>query len=171
MIRRALVTGAAAGLAAGIAPALARDGFSHVGMTYRATPPDATLAAVEAAGATASATRIDFLDDEDAIERSLAEAIARGGPFDTLVHAVGPIVVKRFERSTMQEYADTFDGNVRSLVLAVRAVLPAMRESRFGRIVTFGALGAEHTEPHRGLSLYQAAKSAVVAFTRTGMSS
>ena len=69
--RRALVTGAAAGLAAGIAPALARDGFSSVSITYRDTAPDATLAAIEAAGAIASAAKIDFLEDPTLVEKSL----------------------------------------------------------------------------------------------------
>ena len=94
--RSALVTGAAGGLAAGIAPALARDGFSCVAISYRSTPPDETMAAVAAAGASTAAVRIDFLDERATIERALHEAARAHGPFDTLVHAVGPLVVKRF---------------------------------------------------------------------------
>jgi len=59
-----------------------------------------------------------------------------------------------------------FDGNVRSAVQAARAVLPAMREARFGRIVLFGMNGSSETRPHRGFTLHQAAKSAVTAFAR-----
>jgi 3-oxoacyl-[acyl-carrier protein] reductase len=164
--RRALVTGAAGGLAAGIAPALARDGFAHVTITYRATPPDATLAAIEAAGAAASAVRVDFLDDAATVEASLDEAVRGCGPFDTLVHAVGPLVVKRFTSTTLDDYREVFDGNVRSAALAARATLPAMREATFGRIVFFGMLGSSETRPFRGFSLYQGAKSALVAFAR-----
>ncbi len=164
--RRALVTGAAAGLAAGVASALARDGFAHVAITYRGTSPDATLGAIEAAGATASATKIDFLAAPREIETALDEAVGAYGPFDTLVHAVGPLVVKRFAASTPQEYAETFDGNVRSAVLAARATLPAMRDAKFGRLVFFGMLGSAQTRPFRSFSLYQSAKSALVAFAR-----
>lgn len=167
MQRRALVTGAAAGLAAGIAPQLARDGFAHVALTFRNTSPEATLAAIGAAGCNAGATRIDFLDAPERIERALADLCDREGPFDTLVHAVGPFVVKRFARLDGDDYRAMFDGNVRSAVLAARAVLPAMRATGFGRIVFFGALGAEVTRPFRGLALYQAAKSALIAFART----
>jgi 3-oxoacyl-[acyl-carrier protein] reductase len=167
MTRRALVTGGAAGLAAGIAPALARDGFSHVAITYRTTPPDATVAAITAAGATASATEIDFLADERAIAGELDDAVRAYGPFDTLVHAVGPIVVKRFERLTLDDYREMFDGNVRSAVLATQAVLPAMREAGFGRLVFFGMLGSGATQPFRGFTMYGAAKSALVSFART----
>lgn len=164
--RHALVTGAASGLAAGIAADLARDSFAHVAITYRRTPPDATLAAITAAGAQASAASLDFLDDEGAIERTLAEVVARDGPFDTLVHAVGPLVVGRFERSTLDDYREAFDGNVRSAVLAARAVLPAMRAASFGRIVFFAMLGSAETRPFRSLALYAAAKSALVEFAR-----
>jgi 3-oxoacyl-[acyl-carrier protein] reductase len=160
------VTGAAGGLAAGIAPALARDGFAHVSITYRLTPPAATLSAIEAQGACADAVRVDFLDDPGAIEAVLAQAVRESGPFDTLVHAVGPLVAKRFARSTLEDYREVFEGNVRSAVLAARATLPAMRAARFGRIVFFGAIGSNETRPFRGLSLYQAAKSAVVALAR-----
>lgn len=166
MNRRALVTGAAGGLAAGIAPALARDGFESVSITYRSTPPGATVDAITAAGAIASAVRVDFLDDTTIVEAALEDAVQRLGPFDTLVHAVGPLVVKRFSRTTLEDYREAFDGNVRSAVLASRALLPAMREAHFGRVVFFGMLGSSETRPFRAFSLYQAAKSGLVAFAR-----
>ncbi len=160
------MTGAAGGLAAGAAALLARDGFAHVAITYRRTPPAETLAAIEARGATAAALQLDFLDAPDRIEAALAGYVREAGPFDTLVHGVGPLAVKRFERLTLEEYAEIFDGNVRSAVLAARAVLPAMRAARFGRIVFFGMLGASETRPYRGFTLYGAAKSALTAFAR-----
>jgi 3-oxoacyl-[acyl-carrier protein] reductase len=164
--RRALVTGASGGLAAGIAPALARDGFESITITYRSTAPQATTSAIEAAGASAAAARIDFLHDAASIESALEDVVKKHGPFDTLVHAVGPLVVKRFARATLEEYREMMDGNLRSAVLAARATLPAMREKNFGRIVFFGMLGSSETRPFRGFTLYQAAKSALVAFAR-----
>ncbi len=167
MKRRALVTGAAGGLAAGIAPALACDGFTCVAITYRSSPPNETMAAVEAAGAATAAVQIDFLGDAGAIENALAETVRRHGPFDTLVHAVGPLVVKRFDATTLDDYREAVDGNFRSAVLSARALLPGMRQAGFGRVVFFGMLGSSETRPFRSLSLYQAAKSALVAFARS----
>ncbi|MBV8197418.1 MAG: SDR family oxidoreductase [Candidatus Eremiobacteraeota bacterium] len=165
--RRALITGAASGLAAGIAPALVRDGFARIAITYRATPPDATLAAIEAAGADGVAQRIDFLDDAAAVARALDEIVRNFGPFDTLIHSVGPLVAKHFADAALEDYRVAFDGNVRSAVLAARATLPGMRASGFGRIVFFAAHGAANNRPFRRLSLYQAAKSALIVFART----
>lgn len=161
------MTGAASGLAAGIAPALARDAFDHVAITYRATDPQQTLDAIRDAGADASGFHVDFSADERDVQAALARAVEESGPFDTLVHAVGPMVIKSFRRSTMDDYREMFDGNVRSAVLAAHAVLPAMRERKFGRIVFFGMNGASETRPYRGFTLHQAAKSAVVAFAKS----
>jgi len=165
--RRALVTGAARGLAAGIAPLLARDGFVGIAITYRNTPPDKTLAAIEAAGASGGAVYVDFLDEVTTIEAALNEAIERHGPFDTLVHAVGPLPVKRFADATMEDYREALDGNLRSAIVTAKATLPAMREAGFGRIVFFGMPGSSETRPFKSLSLYQSAKSGLVAFARS----
>jgi 3-oxoacyl-[acyl-carrier protein] reductase len=165
-VRRALVTGAASGLAAGIAPALARDGFDSVDITYRHTDPQQTLAAIRATGAQGTAYHVDFSATERDVQESLSRAVSAGGPYDTLVHAVGPMVVKRFERLTLDDYREMFDGNVRSAVMAAQALLPAMRERAFGRVVFFGMNGASETRPFRGFTLHQAAKSAVVAFAK-----
>ncbi|MBV8116709.1 MAG: SDR family oxidoreductase [Candidatus Eremiobacteraeota bacterium] len=165
--RRALVTGAASGLAAGVAAALAADRYEHVAITYRRTDPAQTLRAIETAGAAGSAARVDFLDDDATVSAILANAVAENGPFDTLVHGVGPLIVKRFERFTLDDYREIFDGNVRSAVLAIRAVIDNMRSAGFGRIVLFAMLGSDRTQPFRGFTLYQAAKSAVVALARS----
>jgi 3-oxoacyl-[acyl-carrier protein] reductase len=155
------------GLTAGIAAALAADGFEHVAITCRASKPASTLAAIERAGAVGSATKIDFSGDPDAIAGALAQLVEEAGPFDTLVHGVGAIMVKRFVNLTRNDYANLFDANVRSAVLACEAVLPAMRTAGFGRIIVFGSNGSSETRPYRGFSLYQASKSALVAFART----
>lgn len=167
MPRSVLVTGAASGLAAGIAADLASDGFERVTITYRTTSPEKTLESIETAGAIARAARIDFSANEPEITEALDALLAEHGPFDALVHGVGPMVVRRFERTTMDDYREMFDGNVRSAVLAARTVLPFMRAHQFGRIVFFGMNGSSETRPHRGFALHQAAKSAVVAFART----
>jgi 3-oxoacyl-[acyl-carrier protein] reductase len=142
------------------------DGFERVAITYRATPPDATLAAIAAAGAGAAAAHVDFLESDAAVAAALANLVRENGPFDTLVHGVGPIVVKRFERLSLEDYREMFDGNVRSAVQATRAVIAGMRERQFGRIVFFAAVGASDTQPFPGFAFYQAAKSALVALAR-----
>jgi 3-oxoacyl-[acyl-carrier protein] reductase len=165
--RRALITGGAGGLMAGIASALAGDGFSAVTITFRHADPQAVLDRIASIGVRARAARVDFSGDAAPVETALARLVDREGPFDTLVHGVGAIDVRRFERFTLADYETAFDANVRSAVIAARAVLPAMREAGYGRIVFFGGNGAAQTAPHPGMTLHQAAKSALTAFART----
>jgi 3-oxoacyl-[acyl-carrier protein] reductase len=165
--RVVLVTGAARGLARGIALAMARDG-DRIAFTYRpgGTPPEATLAAVRPFDPGAVAIPADVTRFDVAVEAVRAAESARG-PVDVLVHAVGPMVVKRFARCTPEDYRAMVEGNLGSAVALAFAVLPGMRERRFGRIVLFGMNGSSATRPARGMALYGAAKAGVVAFART----
>ncbi len=163
--RLALVTGAAAGLGQGVAHALAAAGY-RIAFTYRAggTPPDDTLALVREHDPEALAVPSDFTDP-GAAAAVVAAAQARG-PVEVLVHAVGPIVVKRFARSTIDEYRELLEANLGSAVALAFAALPGMRARRFGRLVYFGMNGSHVTQPARGMALYGAAKAAVVTFAR-----
>jgi 3-oxoacyl-[acyl-carrier protein] reductase len=165
--RVALVTGAASGLAAGIARALARDGY-RIAFTYRAdgTSPDATLAALRAddPGALAIANP---LEDADAAQRLVADVTAARGPIEVAIHAVGPIVVRSFAKSSWDDYRAMVDGNLGSAVALAFALLPSMRERKFGRLVFFGMNGSHTTQPAKLMTLYGAAKAGVVTFART----
>jgi 3-oxoacyl-[acyl-carrier protein] reductase len=165
--RAVLITGAARGLARGIAADLAGNGY-RVAFTYRpaGTPPDETLAAVRARGGEPVAIAADHAVEGET-GAAVRQAQAALGPIDVLVHAVGPIVVRRFERSAPDDYRAMLDGNLRSAVEAAFAVLPEMRARGFGRLVFFGMNGSHATVPAKGMSLYGAAKAAVVAFART----
>jgi 3-oxoacyl-[acyl-carrier protein] reductase len=165
--RAALVTGAARGLAQGIVVDLAARGF-RVAFTFRpnGTPPDETLAVSRCNGANVVAVPCDH-----ALERATLAAVreAEGaiGEIDTLVHTVGPMVARRFERLTLDDYREMLDTNLRSAVEAAKALLPGMRERGFGRLVYFGMHGSHATLPMRGLTFYGAAKAAVTTFART----
>ncbi len=160
------MTGAAAGLARGVALRLAQRG-DRIAFTHRpgGTSPDATLATLRANDPEVLALPADLARPEAAAELVRAVEAARG-PVDILVHAVGPIAVKRFARCTFDDYRAMLDGNLGSAVALAFAVLPGMRERRFGRIVYFGMNGSSVTQPARGMALYGAAKAGVVTFAR-----
>jgi 3-oxoacyl-[acyl-carrier protein] reductase len=165
--RLALVTGAASGLAAGVARALARDGY-RIAFTYRpgGTPADETVAAVREYDPDVMAVP-NAIEDAAAAVRLVGDVVARRGAIDVVVHAVGPIVVRSFARSTWDDYRAMIDGNLGSAVALAFAVLPAMRERKFGRLVFFGMNGSHTTQPARLMSIYGAAKAGVVTFART----
>jgi 3-oxoacyl-[acyl-carrier protein] reductase len=165
--RVALVTGAASGLAAGIARTLAAAGY-RLAFTYRpgGTPPDETRTAVAEYDPDVLAVAND-LGGFAAGAELIAAVEAQRGPVDIVVHAVGPIVVRSFAASSPDDYRAMMDGNVGSAVALAAAVLPGMRTRGFGRLVFFGMNGSHATQPARLMSLYGAAKAAVVTFART----
>jgi 3-oxoacyl-[acyl-carrier protein] reductase len=166
-MRSALVTGGAAGLARGVCLALARDGYDvHFTFRPQGTGPQETQRLIAAEGCTSHAHPVEFSGDAARVEEQLHVVVADIS-FGVLVHAVGPMTIQRFERSTLSDFEAMIEGNLRSAVLAAAAVLPQMRAAAFGRIVFFGMNGSNATLPARGLSLYAAAKSGLVSFART----
>jgi 3-oxoacyl-[acyl-carrier protein] reductase len=165
--RIALVTGAASGLAAGIARTLAASGY-RLAFTYRpgGTPPDETRTAIAEYDRDVLAVANDLGSFAAGAELVAAVEVQRG-PIDVVVHAVGPIVVRSFAASSADDYRAMIDGNLGSAVALAAAVLPGMRTRGFGRLVFFGMNGTHVTQPAKLMSLYGAAKAAVVTFART----
>ena len=165
--RVALVTGAASGLGAGIARSLAAAGY-RVAFTFRpgGTSPDETSTAIAEYDRDVLAVAND-LGNFASAQALVAEIEAKRGPLDVVVHAVGPIVVRSFAKSTEADYHAMIDGNIGSAVALAAAVLPGMRTRGFGRLVFFGMNGSHVTQPAKLMALYGAAKAAVVAFART----
>jgi len=164
--RVALVTGAASGLAQGVALSLAQTGY-HLAFTYKpgGTGPESTAERLRPYDPQALALAAD-LSDFGTAARIVEETERVRGPIDVLVHAVGPIVVKSFENSTAADYAAMVSGNLGSAVALAFAVLPGMRVRGFGRLIYFGMNGSHVTQPAKSMTLYSAAKAGVVTFAR-----
>ncbi len=166
--RVALVTGAASGLGAGVARALAAAGY-RIAFTFRpdGTPPDETSRAIAEYDPDVLAIANDLGSFEAGAELVAAVETQRG-PLDIVVHCVGPIVVRSFAASSVAaDYRAMIDGNFGSAVSIAAAALPGMRARMFGRLVFFGMNGSHVTQPAKLMALYGAAKAAVVAFART----
>jgi NAD(P)-dependent dehydrogenase (short-subunit alcohol dehydrogenase family) len=101
--RKALVTGAAQGIGAAIAIALAKDGFD-VAITSRRTDALAdTAAKIKTAGARALPVALDVLDAA-AIERAMKEVLATFGHLDLLVNNAATTLGKLALDVTPQEW-------------------------------------------------------------------
>lgn len=163
--RVAIVTGASRGIGLEIALTLAHEG-AHVVVAARGEEGVAqAVAAIAAAGGTAFGIAADMAH-ADAAAALVAGAVERFGRVDILVNnAGGQRRRARFDELTDQDFLEAYEDNVLSVVRAVRAVLPTMREHRWGRIINI--VSEASTQPERVFQHYNAAKAAELNLTKS----
>ena len=101
-----------------------------------------------------------------ALEGLVSQAVEVFGRVDILVHTVGGFRAGQPLHETPMETWDLLlDLNLRTTVLAARAVVPTMLAQRFGKIVTVAARAA--LTGSATLAAYSAAKAAVLRLTES----
>lgn len=160
----AVVTGAASGIGAASARALARDGF-HVWCADRDEEgARGTAAGLAADGAASDAIAVD-VSDPGSVEAAFA-AVADSSPvIDVLVNSAGVIVVGRFEAGTKADWEHVYSVNVVGAYLCLQAALPALRNAGPGRVVNIASAAAKTAGPFT--APYNASKAALVSLTRS----
>ncbi|HEX9587173.1 MAG TPA: SDR family NAD(P)-dependent oxidoreductase, partial [Bradyrhizobium sp.] len=125
----ALVTGGGRGIGRAIASSLAQAGATVTVLgRHRAALDDAV-----AAGAAHFAGVADVAD-QAAVSAAVAEAAGRQ-PIDILIANAGIAESAPFGKSDAALFRRMMDVNFMGVVHAVQAVLPAMKDRRYGRIV------------------------------------
>jgi len=160
----AIVTGGATGIGYAIAEALADRGASLV-VADIAKAEDAA-ARLGARGARAIGVAIDVASEPDAAAMADAAVVAFGG-IDILVNNAGiytSLKPKPFEEIDPTEWRRVMEVNVFGTFLCIRAVLPAMKARRAGRIINISSGVAFKGNPY--MAHYVASKGAVVSLTR-----
>jgi 3-hydroxybutyrate dehydrogenase len=155
----ALVTGGGRGIGREIASAMARAGATVTVLgRNRATLDDAV-----AAGAAHFAALADVAD-QAAVSAAIAQAAARQ-PIDILIANAGIAESAPFGKSDAALFRRMMDVNFMGVVHAVQAVLPAMRDRPYGRIVAVASTAG--LKGYAYVSAYSAAKHAVVGLVRS----
>lgn len=150
--KRALVTGSTAGIGKAIALELAREGVHVVVHGRDRARAEAVVAEIAGAGGAASLALGDLRDD------GAADAVARAaGQVDILVNNAGGYGHSSWA-NPVGDWAARYDLNVLSGVRMIHRLVPAMRERRWGRVITIG--GGLATQPGAGLPEYNATLAA-----------
>ena len=164
--RVALVTGSSRGLGRAIARRLGGDGLAvAVNCLHGDALADDVVAEIRDAGGVADAFPADVTDERQVVEMVVAIA-GRLGAVDVLVlNATGPQPEAPLGDVRWEEHVAQLEFFVKSPVLLGRAVLPAMRAKRSGRIVQVDSEVVDRPPP--GRSAYATAKSAQIGLTRS----
>jgi NAD(P)-dependent dehydrogenase (short-subunit alcohol dehydrogenase family) len=166
--RRALVTGASAGLGVECAVALASAGASVAVLARRKDKVDTLARDLSARyGVKAAGIGADVALDAD-IDRALEEAAAAlGGPIDVLVNNAGVSPTGRAERFKRELWDQTLAVNLTApMMLAQRVARRLIEEKLPGRIINMGSIYSTVASSVYHLSAYVATKAALVNLTR-----
>jgi short-subunit dehydrogenase len=158
----ALVTGAAGGLGAYIASALAAEGVSIALSDLPGTDLDIVRDAVRDEGVNAESLTADLTrgSGRGSLVPAAEEAV---GPLDILVNNAGLEFGGDFLRTTDEELEAIVDVNLTAVMALTRDALPGMLERRRGHVVNVASLAGRITPPF--LATYVATKHGVVGFT------
>ena len=158
--RVACVTGASSGLGRALATALAEAGARVVGVARRAPALEEWRA--ETDGETAAVTA--DLSAPDAMTGIAAEAAEPFGAPDILINAAGINTRQPADEVTVQGWRTTLELNLSTPFFLAQALVPAMRDRGWGRIVNFASLQTGRAFP--GGIAYGASKGGVGQLTR-----
>src|ERR1700758_1681794 len=162
--RVALVTGASRGIGRAVALALAECGAKiAVNFRSRAHEAEAVVAAIEARGGKAVPVAAD-VSVAAAVEAMLTTVAAQLGPVDLLINNAGVAIHRNIDDLSETDFDRTIATNLKSAFLCTRAVVPGMRERRFGRIVNISS-GAARGAGVVGVH-YNASKAGLEGLTR-----
>ena len=121
---------------------------------------------LEREGATVHGIDKDTVDVTDS--KAVNDFVTNIGGVDVLVNSAGGVrgqVGKPVEDVTDEQFRDVVESNLTGTFICVRAVVPAMKQRGWGRIVTISS-GAGRSVSLTGIQAYASAKAAQIGFTR-----
>lgn len=162
--RVALVAAGSKGLGRAVALELAAEGADVAICARGQAALDDAAAAIRACGVRVHTVTAD-VSEPGAAERVSAEARRALGHVDIVVTNSGGPRSGKFETLTVEDWDAATRTLLTSAVEFARAVLPGMRERRWGRIINITSIAAK--QPVDNLMLSNSLRSAVIAFAKT----
>lgn len=161
--RVVLITGGSRGLGFALAQDLARGG-ARVWIAGRdAETVERARERLAEDGLAVDGVRCDVRNRED-VEAMIAHVEAHSGPIDVLVNDAGVIEVGSVWDQSLDDFRESVETHVFGPLHTMRAVLPAMRARRDGRIVNISSIGGLIGTPH--LAPYSAGKFGLVGLSQ-----
>lgn len=159
MVRRALVTGGAAGIGAAIAERLRDGGFKVVIADVAEERAQVTAKRLGCA-----CCRLDVADFAQ-VERVLGQVEEEGGAIDVLVNNAGITRDAMVHKMTPEQWTQVIAVNLSSVFNTVRVLAPGMRNRGWGRIVNISSMNGLRGQ--FGQANYAAAKAGMIGFTKS----
>lgn len=158
-----LVTGASSGIGLAIAKYLAGKKYRVFGTTRSLEKRAGVISELREK----HGENIEFIEmdvtQEESVQAAVRDITQKVGSIDNLVCNAGNGIYGSIEEMPMELVYKQFDTNVFGYLRTLRAVLPAMRERRSGRVVLVSSMAGIVAIPFQGH--YSASKYAIEALT------
>lgn len=163
----ALITGGAKGIGRAIALSLAQDGWS-VAVCYRKSQKEGaeTVEAIRKMGVRGMAVLCD-VSDPQAAEAFVRQVQGEWGRIDALINCAGPYHRINLLSETIEGWRTMFDNNLHPVFYMSRAVIPGMRQRKWGRIISFSMANADQQVAQPEITAHYIAKVGVLILTRS----
>ena len=159
------ITGAAQGIGACTARAFAKQGAKVAALDIDESAAAEVVREITAAGGQALTVRTD-VTDEKSVQDAVADVVARYGGLDVLVTSAGGYGrLARVEDMPVEEWDRTVALNLRGTFLCCKTVIPHLKRSKAGRIITIASISGR-TISSSTSPAYSASKAAVIQLTR-----
>ncbi len=162
--RVAVVTGAASGIGLAIATRLATDGAAVSIFDLNGAAAEAAAADLVAAGHRALASEVDVAD-RGAIDAALARTTEAFGPPLILVNNAGKDKFGRFLATTIEAWNTILAVNLTGAFHCCQAMLPAMIDAGWGRIVNISSSSAQGGQEY--MVAYASSKAGMIGLTKS----
>lgn len=160
----AIISGAARGIGAACATALAAEGAAVLVTDLLDETGAATVQAISDAGGTAHYARLDVTDAAN-WQSVVALANERFGRVDILINNAGIDIGATIEDARIEDFRRIIDINLFGQFHGMQAVIPAMRAGGGGSIINIASLATSKIAPTT--AIYGASKAAVANLTKT----
>jgi len=160
-----LITGASSGIGHAAARRFAARGWRVWASMRRPEQGGALRLEAQERGWSLETPALDVTDDASVAHATEGLLAATGGRIDLVMNNAGYYSLGACEDTTADELRAQLDTNVVGVHRVTRAVLPAMRARRRGRVMVLGSLSGLVALPV--LAAYQASKFALEAWTET----
>lgn len=160
----AIVTGASAGIGRACALALAVEGAQVVITARREERLKALADEIKAMGTNAFIVAGDA-NDESTAEKVVETAMTETGKIDILINNAGRGIYKKIVDTSLQEYDQLMNTNMRTTFLFTRHVVPKMLLQQQGTILMLSSMAGIYG--YGGQAVYCATKFAQVGFAQS----
>ncbi len=163
--RVALVTGASSGLGLAIARALAAEGCAVAMVARRRELLEREARRIIADSKGRALPLVADVTRPEEVAHVTSQAAALLGPIDILVANAGGPPSTTFATTTDEQLQAALELNLLSSIRMTRAVVPGMRERRWGRVIFVSSMAAK--QPLGGLLLSNTARAGLLGFAKT----